>query len=52
MTLRPGNLFFTGTRQVVIFGEKAPLEERRWLRAGDELVSSLEGLGELAFRLA
>ena len=48
MTLSPGDLLFTGTPQGVIFGETAPPEQRRWLRAGDAVVSSLEGLGELA----
>ena len=52
MTLKPGDLIFTGTPQGVIFGEKAPPEQRRWLRAGDEVVSSIEGLGELTVRLA
>lgn len=51
MTLRPGDVLFTGTPQGVIFGEKAPPKDRRWLRAGDAIVSSLQGLGELAFRL-
>ncbi len=52
MTLMPGDLLFTGTPQGVIFGEKTPPDQRRWLRAGDEIVSSLEGLGDLAFKLA
>jgi len=51
MTLKPGDVMFTGTPQGVIFGEKAPPEERRWLRAGDEIVSTLEGLGDLRFTL-
>ena len=50
-TLRPGDLVFTGTPQGVIFGEKIPPEQRRWLRAGDEVVSSLESLGELKVKL-
>jgi 2-keto-4-pentenoate hydratase/2-oxohepta-3-ene-1,7-dioic acid hydratase in catechol pathway len=52
MTIRPGDILFTGTPQGVIFGEKAPPEQRRWLRAGDEIVSSLEGLGELRITCA
>jgi 2-keto-4-pentenoate hydratase/2-oxohepta-3-ene-1,7-dioic acid hydratase in catechol pathway len=52
MTLEAGDLLFTGTPQGVIFGEKAPPEERRWLKAGDEVVSELEGLGRLSVRLA
>lgn len=51
MTLKPGDIFYTGTPQGVIFGEKIPRAERAWLKAGDEIVSSLEGLGELRFRL-
>lgn len=47
MTITPGDILFTGTPHGVILGEKTPPEERRWLRAGDEVVSSLEGLGEL-----
>ncbi len=52
MTLQPGDILFTGTPQGVILGEKVPPEQRRWLKAGDEVVSSLEGLGELRVRLA
>jgi len=52
MTIKPGDVIFTGTPQGVIFGEKAPPEQRRWLRAGDEVTSELEGLGRLTVRLA
>jgi len=52
MTIKPGDIIFTGTPQGVIFGEKAPPEQRRWLRAGDEVTSELEGLGRLTVRLA
>ncbi len=52
MTIKPGDIFYTGTPQGVIFGEKKPRAERRWLKAGDEIACSLEGLGELRFRLA
>ena len=52
MTLRPGDIIFTGTPQGVIFGEKIPPEARRWLRAGDEVVAELQGLGKLRVRLA
>ena len=51
MTIKPGDILFTGTPQGVIFGEKAPPEERVWLKAGDAVVSSIEGLGELHFSL-
>lgn len=47
MTMQPGDLLFTGTPPGVIWGQAIPLEDRRWLRAGDQVVSSLEGLGEL-----
>ncbi|MDF0520148.1 fumarylacetoacetate hydrolase family protein [Bradyrhizobium yuanmingense] len=52
MTIKPGDILFTGTPQGVILGEKAPREERQWLKAGDEIVSSVEGLGELRVSLA
>ena len=51
MTLKPGDIFYTGTPQGVIFGEKIPRKDRAWLKPGDEVVSELEGLGELRFRL-
>ncbi len=51
MTIKPGDILFTGTPQGVIFGEKAPPEARRWLKAGDEIASEVEGLGRLQFRL-
>ena len=51
MTIKPGDILFTGTPQGVIFREKAPPEDRKWLKAGDEVVSSIEGLGELRVRL-
>ena len=51
MTLMPGDVLFTGTPQGVIFGERAPPEQRRWLRAGDRITSSLEGLGDLTVDL-
>lgn len=51
MTLKPGDIIFTGTPQGVIWGQKGPLEQRRWLRAGDIVTSSLEGLGDLVVTL-
>ena len=51
MTIKPGDIFYTGTPQGVIFGEKVPRAERKWLKPGDQIVSSLEGLGELHFSL-
>ena len=35
----------------VIFGEKIPSKDRAWLKPGDEVVSELEGLGALRFKL-
>ena len=49
-TLEPGDLIFTGTPHGVILGY--PKEKQVWLKAGDEIVSSIEKLGELKFRLA
>ena len=52
MTIKPGDIFYTGTPQGVIFGEKIPRQDRAWLKPGDEVVSELEGLGALRFKLA
>ena len=49
-TLEPGDIIFTGTPQGVIAGY--PKEKQVWLKAGDEVVSSIEKLGELKFKLA
>lgn len=49
MTLKPGDIFFTGTPQGVING--MPKEKRVWLKAGDKVACSLEKLGELRFEL-
>jgi 2-keto-4-pentenoate hydratase/2-oxohepta-3-ene-1,7-dioic acid hydratase in catechol pathway len=49
MTLRPGDLIFTGTPQGVIVGY--PREKRVWLRAGDEVKIKIEGIGELVNKL-
>lgn len=43
MTLEPGDVILTGTPAGVGFGRKPP----RWLVPGDEIVVSVEGLGEL-----
>ena len=49
-TLRPGDIIFTGTPEGVISGY---LKDRQvWLKPGDQLTSTLEGLGELRFSLA
>ncbi|MFM0180756.1 fumarylacetoacetate hydrolase family protein [Paraburkholderia aspalathi] len=47
-TIEPGDILFTGTPPGVIWGQKIPRGERQWLKAGDRVVSSIEGLGELA----
>jgi len=49
-TLDPGDIIFTGTPQGVIAGK--PKEEQVWLKAGDQVVSVIEKLGELRFTLA
>lgn len=49
-TLEPGDIIFTGTPPGVILGY--PKDKQVWLKAGDEIVSSIEKLGELKFRLA
>ena len=49
-TLKPGDIIFTGTPEGVISGY--PKEKQVWLKAGDQLTSSIEKLGELKFTLA
>ena len=49
ITLKPGDIIFTGTPEGVIQG-KAP-EKRVWLKPGDKVACSLEKLGELKFDL-
>jgi 2-keto-4-pentenoate hydratase/2-oxohepta-3-ene-1,7-dioic acid hydratase in catechol pathway len=49
-TLEPGDIIFTGTPEGVIAGY--PKDKQVWLKAGDEVVSSIEKLGELKFKLA
>jgi 2-keto-4-pentenoate hydratase/2-oxohepta-3-ene-1,7-dioic acid hydratase in catechol pathway len=48
--LEPGDIIFTGTPHGVILGY--PKDKQVWLKAGDEIVSTIEKLGELKFRLA
>lgn len=45
MTLKPGDVIFTGTPEGVILGY--PEDKRNWLKAGDEVVTTVEKLGEL-----
>jgi 2-keto-4-pentenoate hydratase/2-oxohepta-3-ene-1,7-dioic acid hydratase in catechol pathway len=49
-TLKPGDIFFTGTPSGVING--MPPEKQVWLKAGDKIACSIEKLGELRFGLA
>jgi 2-keto-4-pentenoate hydratase/2-oxohepta-3-ene-1,7-dioic acid hydratase in catechol pathway len=50
LTLKPGDVIFTGTPEGVIGGY--PKEKQVWLKPGDVVASSIEGLGELLFTLA
>lgn len=49
MTIKPGDIFFTGTPQGVIFGKKGA--DQVWLKRGDKIACSVEKLGELKFEL-
>jgi 2-keto-4-pentenoate hydratase/2-oxohepta-3-ene-1,7-dioic acid hydratase in catechol pathway len=49
MTLKPGDVIFTGTPEGVIAGKKK--DEQVWLKAGDKVVTSIEKLGDLEFTL-
>ena len=49
-TLKPGDVFSTGTPEGVILGK--PEAEQVWLKAGDKVACSVEKLGELTFQLA
>ena len=49
ITLRPGDIVFTGTPEGVIQGK--PKDQQVWLKAGDKVACSLEKLGELKFEL-
>ncbi|TMA37241.1 MAG: fumarylacetoacetate hydrolase family protein, partial [Deltaproteobacteria bacterium] len=49
-TLKPGDVFSTGTPEGVILGK--PEAEQVWLKAGDKVACRVEKLGELAFQLA
>jgi 2-keto-4-pentenoate hydratase/2-oxohepta-3-ene-1,7-dioic acid hydratase in catechol pathway len=50
MTLKPGDIIYTGTPQGVIQGK--PESERVWLKAGDKVSCQVGDLGELRFSLA
>ncbi len=49
-TLEPGDVIWSGTPEGVILGY--PKEKQVWLKAGDEIVSTIEKLGTLRFTLA
>ena len=50
ITLKPGDIIFTGTPEGVILGH--PKEKQVWLKPGDKIACSVEKLGELKFDLA
>jgi 2,4-didehydro-3-deoxy-L-rhamnonate hydrolase len=45
--LLPGDVIFTGTPAGVGMGRTPP----RWLSPGDELVSAIEGIGQMRHRM-
>src|SRR5271156_6002683 len=49
ITLRPGDIVFTGTPQGVIQGK--PKDQQVWINPGDKIACSVERLGELKFEL-
>ena len=49
ITLKPGDIIFTGTPQGVIQGH--PKDKQIWLKAGDRIACSVEKLGELKLDL-
>ena len=49
VTLKPGDIIFTGTPEGVILGK--PKDKQVWLKPGDKIACSLEKLGELSFDL-
>jgi 2-keto-4-pentenoate hydratase/2-oxohepta-3-ene-1,7-dioic acid hydratase in catechol pathway len=49
ITLKPGDIIFTGTPEGVIAGY--PKDKQVWLKAGDKITTSIEKLGELTFAL-
>ena len=44
-TLQPGDLIFTGTPQGVMHGY--PADQKNWLKPGDEVTVTIEGIGTL-----
>jgi 2-keto-4-pentenoate hydratase/2-oxohepta-3-ene-1,7-dioic acid hydratase in catechol pathway len=49
MTLKPGDIIFTGTPEGVILGH--PKDQQIWLKPSDKIACSVEKLGELEFEL-
>ncbi|HEX7837894.1 MAG TPA: fumarylacetoacetate hydrolase family protein, partial [Kofleriaceae bacterium] len=49
LTLKPGDIIFTGTPEGVIAGY--PKDKQAWLKPGDKVVTSIEKLGDLSFTL-
>jgi 2-keto-4-pentenoate hydratase/2-oxohepta-3-ene-1,7-dioic acid hydratase in catechol pathway len=49
VTLKPGDIIFTGTPEGVIAGY--PKDKQVWLKPGDKIVTSIEKLGDLHFTL-
>ncbi len=49
-TLKPGDIIFTGTPEGVILGY--PPEKQVWLKPGDQVMTSIEKMGEHRFMLA
>jgi 2-keto-4-pentenoate hydratase/2-oxohepta-3-ene-1,7-dioic acid hydratase in catechol pathway len=49
ITLKPGDIIFTGTPEGVILGH--PKDKQVWLKPGDKIACSVEKLGELRFEL-
>ena len=50
MTLRPGDIIFTGTPEGVISGY--PKDKQVWLKPGDKIAASIEKLGTQEITLA
>lgn len=46
ITLKPGDIIYTGTPEGVILGE--PKNRQQWLKAGDQITVTIEGLGTLS----
>lgn len=50
LTLKPGDIIFTGTPSGVILGH--PADKRVWLKAGDKVATTIEKLGTLEVTLS